>query len=759
MDPAEILSVRFHFGGEFVHIGKELDYVGGDEEISEIERDKMSLQEVIGFLKGHMEVKDSVKLYFLPPGKELANGLVFLYDDAGCVKMSEQITDGRVADIYVEYHAEQDMVSISSGSDFEDEIVSLGDSDESEVPEVITAEDEVAETITIDVDDNVPVVAVDQIEPEAMVDNVLVPDDNGVITQVMTSPGKRIRGRTIVLESSQVCGVVKSWEPVTNPIDGTHTGFGFCEFESAEGSLRAMRLLNKLSVDGQELVLNVNQATRDYFQKYGESTPEEKAKEAETETRDGVVSLADNGNDLSRATPEVKAKEAETETRDGVVSSAENGNDLSRAILDVTRRGAVVMQRIRSLIEGETKRCQADKDVMERIHSLIEERMKSKLLVSPTPVVQVPACIVDENGDDDTGSGALEERKIRRQCEQEEHLGERKAVGSEGQKDREMTAAGMSSLQIGEAPSMHVPMNRESTVEHERKSQHRERDGFRNRNGEEKGRQRKAVGSESRKDREVTAAGKSSLQIDEAPSMHVRMECKSTVEHDRKSQLRGRDGFRKSNCVEKGRERKSVGSEAPKDREVTASGKSSLQLDVLPSMHVPMECESTVVNERKIQHMERDGFTKSNGEEKHIVFVPGLVSDKQNISARERVGFELQATSNSGEKTTLDAKQLLATVPKTKEELFSHDVNWAIYDEYGLHKRMRPWISKKATEVFDEELAEFVDYVVACIKEHVNAPRMLDLLESLLDDDAEKFVALTWRKLIFEIKKVEEGLA
>jgi hypothetical protein len=53
----------------------------------------------------------------------------------------------------------------------------------------------------------------------------------------------------------QVCGVVTNWEPVTNPIDGTRTGFGFCEFESAEGSLRAMRLLNKLSVDGQELLV------------------------------------------------------------------------------------------------------------------------------------------------------------------------------------------------------------------------------------------------------------------------------------------------------------------------------------------------------------------------------------------------------------------------------------------------------------------------------------------------------------------------
>jgi alpha-galactosidase len=49
MDPAETLTVRFHTGGEFVRIGRQLDFVGGDEEISEIERDKLSLQEVKGF--------------------------------------------------------------------------------------------------------------------------------------------------------------------------------------------------------------------------------------------------------------------------------------------------------------------------------------------------------------------------------------------------------------------------------------------------------------------------------------------------------------------------------------------------------------------------------------------------------------------------------------------------------------------------------------------------------------------------------------
>ncbi|KAM0919914.1 hypothetical protein ACQ4PT_007901 [Festuca glaucescens] len=136
-------------------------------------------------------------------------------------------------------------------------------------------------------------------------------------------------------------------------------------------------------------------------------------------------------------------------------------------------------------------------------------------------------------------------------------------------------------------------------------------DGFRKRNGEEKGRQRKVVGSEGRKDREVTAAGNSSLQIDEAPSMHVCMECESTVEHDRKSQLRGRDGFRKSNGEEEGKERKAVGSEAQKDREVTAAGKSSPQLDVALSMHVPTECESTVEHERKSQHRESEWSKES----------------------------------------------------------------------------------------------------------------------------------------------------
>ena len=52
-----------------------------------------------------------------------------------------------------------------------------------------------------------------------------------------------------------------------------------------------------------------------------------------------------------------------------------------------------------------------------------------------------------------------------------------------------------------------------------------------------------------------------------------------------------------------------------------------------------------------------------------------------------------------------------------------------------------------------------VDYIVSCTKDHVQAEKMLELLQSILDVEAEMFVLKMWRMLIFEIKKVESGLS
>lgn len=60
----------------------------------------------------------------------------------------------------------------------------------------------------------------------------------------------------------EACGAVRSWKRQEDPETKQPKGFGFCEFEDAEGVLRAMRLLNDLELDGQELLLKCNTATQ-----------------------------------------------------------------------------------------------------------------------------------------------------------------------------------------------------------------------------------------------------------------------------------------------------------------------------------------------------------------------------------------------------------------------------------------------------------------------------------------------------------------
>lgn len=62
----------------------------------------------------------------------------------------------------------------------------------------------------------------------------------------------------MVLHFIKLCGPVKLWKRAQDPTDGTPRGFGFCEFESAEGVLRALRLLSKFNIDGKELVVYHN---------------------------------------------------------------------------------------------------------------------------------------------------------------------------------------------------------------------------------------------------------------------------------------------------------------------------------------------------------------------------------------------------------------------------------------------------------------------------------------------------------------------
>ncbi|RZC48364.1 hypothetical protein C5167_041319 [Papaver somniferum] len=169
--------------------------------------------------------------------------------------------------------------------------------------------------------------------------------------------------------ASTLCGPVKSWKRAPESSDGTPRSFGFCEFESAEGVLRALRLLTKINVDGQELVLYVTQKTREYLERYVENkTEREKLKETET---DGTEKEEETAPGVEKKEPLEPSLE---DPKKDVNDSADNAPASEKH--DTTQNFGVVTDEDR----------EADQDVMDRLKNMIEERLKAKPLPPLTPI-------------------------------------------------------------------------------------------------------------------------------------------------------------------------------------------------------------------------------------------------------------------------------------------------------------------------------------------------------------------------------------
>jgi hypothetical protein len=64
MDLLDFIPVRFHFGGEFEFDGHSLNYVSGFVAMSHIERDKLRLLELKGYLLDHVGLSEQAIMDF-----------------------------------------------------------------------------------------------------------------------------------------------------------------------------------------------------------------------------------------------------------------------------------------------------------------------------------------------------------------------------------------------------------------------------------------------------------------------------------------------------------------------------------------------------------------------------------------------------------------------------------------------------------------------------------------------------------------------
>ncbi|KAG7657932.1 PWI domain superfamily [Arabidopsis suecica] len=670
----------------------------------------------------------------------------------------------------------------------------------------------------------------------------------------------------------EFCGHVKSCLRAEDPTTKKPKGFGFYEFESAEGILRAIRLLTQRTIDGQELLVNVNQATKEYLLKYVEKKIEtaKKAKESQ-----GTKENQAEGPESEQE----KLESADNETgKDGESKIKENIDIANSAVLTDEER-------------------EADREAMEKIETAIEERLKSNPLPPPPPppadgsgmefafkskdgdsntdVARSDAAANDvetsgEYNRPDTSSPDWSKRNDRRsrergEKEQEMDRYEREAERERSRKEREQRRkledaerAYQTRLRQWERREREKEKERQYEKEKEKDKERKRKKEIRYEEEEEEDdddsrrRWHRAALDERRRrqlrekeddladrlkeEEEVAEAKRSAeeqnLQQQQLDALRIlsgqaaigsETVQTSPIENDHKATLQtvgeSANEHHAADFEENGSGNESMAIDNNSGSEAHAPSKKlgfglvgSGKRTSVPSVfyeededearkakkmkplvpidysteeqeavahggsgntppHLALAAEfakrisSTNPKEETIE-TEKQRSRRSHDKASHRDRERERERDRDRDRVRDRGDGHSGPTKDAKESGKakiidtkfLDAKQLIDTIPKTKEDLFSYEINWAMYDKHQVHERMRPWISKKIMEFLGEEEATLVDFIVSNTQQHVQASQMLELLQSILDEEAEMFVLKMWRMLIFEIKRVEAGV-
>ncbi|WVR05586.1 hypothetical protein IAU60_002605 [Kwoniella sp. DSM 27419] len=97
-------------------------------------------------------------------------------------------------------------------------------------------------------------------------------------------------------------------------------------------------------------------------------------------------------------------------------------------------------------------------------------------------------------------------------------------------------------------------------------------------------------------------------------------------------------------------------------------------------------------------------------------------------------------------------------IPTDRRSLWRSDIEWAALSESTIGKKIKPFVQTKITDFLGELDHDLVDFVLEQIRDKKGADDVVDGLEPVLAEDAEKFVVQLWRLLAFESAAYRAGL-
>eukprot|EP00002_Diphylleia_rotans_P003041 TRINITY_DN1202_c0_g1_i6.p1 TRINITY_DN1202_c0_g1~~TRINITY_DN1202_c0_g1_i6.p1 ORF type:complete len:388 (-),score=82.79 TRINITY_DN1202_c0_g1_i6:379-1542(-) len=110
----------------------------------------------------------------------------------------------------------------------------------------------------------------------------------------------------------------------------------------------------------------------------------------------------------------------------------------------------------------------------------------------------------------------------------------------------------------------------------------------------------------------------------------------------------------------------------------------------------------------------------------------------------------LSTTSKQAKLTPEDMKRLIDSIPREKEGLFGMPLNWEVALGGEIMPKIRTYVSKKIAEYLGFADESITNIVLDKLRKRITPQELTEELLGLLESDADHFVVMLWRKIIFE---------
>ncbi|KAG6889630.1 hypothetical protein C0992_004521 [Termitomyces sp. T32_za158] len=549
------------------------------------------------------------------------------------------------------------------------------------------------------------------------------------------------------------CGPVKSFKRLITPANKPQ-GFGFAEYEEPDGALRALALINGVELpaleDGcanKKLLIKADEKTRaflDAYQSQRMATSVDEAKTAQAKAKlDELVA------DINRVSQDA-ANSGLLDKEKYVIPP--HLHDLQEADLPETQRGLVISEIAQFRERAAKREREKMRDVRESIPHIVPSGPKVREWGKPqSQQPQSPQAMTSTQPRKEQGFGKGAQ-------------GYNKPVGFVKSEE-----GGAGVYEGGGRPAPAKAAKTDEELEEERKEQRRrdEEVSFRDRERRYEPRERQRIATLERaiaRER-ATQEAEDRQRVEMRERLHVWDDDESDemfyVDRSRWRHVRARRLEQEEAADAKSR----------RYEEQEAENLRRESEDFLARQMVEMQ--SLADEQRKAGLLLDDGApVKLNvslsaapsrdpaPKEKAAVFGP---EDEEEDVVKKRKAPLVKldfSVSESSEQTKERLERIRESVPTDKETLFKSKVRWDGLSDSIIDRKFEPLVKRLMTKYLGdmEEAEDLIMFVLEHLKDHKGPQKLIEGLESVLDEEAAELTISVWRQVIFESMAYNDGL-